>query len=169
MFQLRLLLCIFVIFLPIDLAGAQQLSGDWSGTAQQSGPGDQRSQWHARMVLNGSTGQMDYPSLGCGGPLTFVNKNGNIWFYRERITYGADKCIDGGMIAVEPSGDSIQWAWNGSGATATAVLNGRRNWQSCNECDVQRSRCHTGCGPSGIACVNRCNSEYQCVMGYDCR
>ena len=32
----------------------------------------------------------------------------------------------------------------------------------CNDCQVQRSRCHTGCG-NNIACINNCNRNYDCV------
>jgi hypothetical protein len=46
--------------------------------------------------------------------------------------------------------------------------------QSCADCDVQRSRCFTGCDnnpnlQARAECVNRCNAAYKCVIGYDCR
>jgi hypothetical protein len=42
--------------------------------------------------------------------------------YRERIGYGRDRCLDGGLVGVEPAGTSMRWEWNGSGARATALL-----------------------------------------------
>lgn len=46
--------------------------------------------------------------------------------------------------------------------------------QTCADCDVQRSRCFTGCDnnpnlQARAECVNRCNGAYKCVIGYDCR
>lgn len=45
---------------------------------------------------------------------------------------------------------------------------------SCRECSVRRDRCHTGCNSLSssreqLQCVNRCNSNYPCVKGSDCR
>ncbi len=112
-----------LVFSFVSGAAAQNLYGEWSGTVDQTGPGkDQRGRYQARMVLNGTQGQMDYPSLGCGGSLTFQNRNGDTSFYIEHIAYGRDKCIDGGRVAVQPSGNSVHWAWNGSFATASGVL-----------------------------------------------
>jgi hypothetical protein len=65
---------------------------------------------------------MEYPSLDCGGTLTFEGTNGNVHLYRERIDYGRDRCLDGGLVGVEPVGTSMRWEWNGSGAKATALL-----------------------------------------------
>ncbi len=74
------------------------------------------------MLLEGATGRMDYPSLGCGGPLMLERSDGPTHYYRERITYGRDLCIDDGLIAVRLEAGSVHWRWEGSGATATAVL-----------------------------------------------
>jgi hypothetical protein len=119
-------LAMTTFLLTITLTGSpapgQILSGQWCGEADQTGPGTYRSRWSATLVLNGSTGRMDYPSLECGGTLTFEHVNGAVHFYRERIDYGRDLCLDGGLIGVEPLGASVRWEWNGSGATAIAVL-----------------------------------------------
>jgi hypothetical protein len=50
----------------------------------------------------------------------------------------------------------------------------RQPTQTCAQCDVQRSRCFTGCDnnpnlQARAKCVNDCNAAYRCVMGYDCR
>lgn len=164
----------FAALLFASIVQAQNLAGEWSGLVYQTGPGDHRESYHAEMILNGSSGSMDYPELHCGGQLTFLNKKENIYYYRESITYGRDKCIDGGMIAVEPSGNSVQWAWNITGVTVTGVLTGSRRLPSCAECDAARNRCFTGCDSAPTlqdknACINKCNHEYTCVIGYDCK
>src|SRR4030042_4521504 len=162
-----------VALLSVLNAFAQELYGQWSGTVEQSGPGDYQSSYPATMVLNGTTGQMDYPSLGCGGTLTLENQRDTFSFYQESITYGQDECIDGGMVAVEPDGNSVHWAWNVRGVTVSGLLTGQRHLQSCGECTVSRDRCFEGCNrePTLLEqsdCVNRCNEEYSCVTGYDC-
>ena len=103
-------------------AEAQTLSGQWCGWAVQTGPGDHRTEWSAVLSLKGPTGSMEYPSLDCGGTLTFEGTDGNVHLYRERIAYGRDRCLDGGLVGVEPVGTSIRWKWTGSGARATALL-----------------------------------------------
>src|SRR4026207_836083 len=79
-------------------AGAETLSGQWCGWAVQTGPGDNRTEWSAILILKGPTGSMEYPSLACGGTLTFESTNGSVHLYRERIDYGRDRCLDGGLV-----------------------------------------------------------------------
>ena len=116
---LRLMLACLLASAP---AGAQTLSGQWCGWAVQIGPGDNRTEWSAILILKGPTGSMEYPSLHCGGTLTFEGTNGNVHLYRERIDYGRDRCLDGGLVGVEPAGTSMRWEWSGSGTRATALL-----------------------------------------------
>lgn len=103
-------------------ARAELLSGYWCGAAEQTNPDGTKSYWSANLLLKGTEGHMEYPSLDCGGPLTFERMENGIHFYRERITYGRDRCIDGGLIAVERSGTSVRWEWTGSDVKASAVL-----------------------------------------------
>ena len=176
MFRFRifwfLILC--VLFLTCCSTGvAAGISGRWSGSANQSGPGDYQTSFTIDMTLQGESGSIDYPSLSCGGTLTFENQRDTFTFYRESITYGRDTCIDGGLIAVEPNGNSLQWAWNAPGSTASGVLMGTRSLQSCSECSAARDRCFAGCDneptlPEQSNCVNICNQEYSCTIGYDC-
>lgn len=103
-------------------AQAQTLSGQWCGVAEQTGPGDYRSEWSAVVQLKGPTGYTEYPSLKCGGTLIFERMDGSVHWYRERISYGHGLCLDGGLLGVEPVGSSIRFEWSGSDAKATAVL-----------------------------------------------
>jgi hypothetical protein len=119
---MRCLCLMLVCLLASAAAEAQTLSGRWCGWAVQTGPGDHRTEWSANLSLKGSTGSMEYPSLDCGGTLTFEGTDGNVHLYRERIDYGRDRCLDDGLVGVEPVGTSIRWEWTGSGARATAPL-----------------------------------------------
>src|SRR5262245_22001475 len=100
--------------LAIAPAPSQTLSGQWCGEGEQTGPGAYRSRWSAILVLKGPTGRMD--SLTCGGSLTFERAQGAVHFYRERIDYGHDRCLDEGLISIELLGASVRWEWTGSGA-----------------------------------------------------
>ena len=101
---------------------AQTLSGSWCGIGEQTNPDGTTHQWTARMRLAGPEGRMDYPSLDCGGILTIERAEGDVHLYRERITYGRERCIDGGVVAVEAMGTSVRWEWVGLGYKASAVL-----------------------------------------------
>ena len=98
------------------------LSGYWCGVAEQTDADGTKSYWSANLLLRGAEGQMEYPSLDCGGPLAFERTQNGVHFYRERIAYGRDHCIDGGLIGVEKSGAAVRWEWTGSDVKATAVL-----------------------------------------------
>jgi hypothetical protein len=121
-----------------SVAHAEGLSGRWSGTVQQSGA----DPYSVTMELSGSQGSVDYPQLGCGGTLTMISSGGSSFSYRESITYGQKKCIDGGIIRVtaDSSGTTLDWNWSGSGITASATLNGRRTSKDCSEIDQQLAR-----------------------------
>jgi hypothetical protein len=101
---------------------AETLSGYWCGVGEQENADGTRSYWSANLLLRGAEGNMHYPSLDCGGTLTFERTDDNVHSYRERIEYGRDHCLDGGLVRVEQRGASVRWEWTGSGIRATAVL-----------------------------------------------
>jgi hypothetical protein len=89
----------------------------------QNGPGDERSEYAAEISLDGEHGTIDYPSLGCGGVLLFVDQRGKASAYRERLTYGVDRCVDYGLVLVVQRGDALQWEWRFD-VTAAGTLQG---------------------------------------------
>lgn len=152
---------------------AQDLSGEWGGTIYLDQAVDAKTGCPARMVLEGTLGSMEYPSQQCGGSLFFFNKSGNTYLYRENLTYGRENCVDGGIVAVTPHGNSVEWRWYGdgtlSGINMRGTLTGTRRLPSCTECTDARTRCLMACDRSfGPECVVRCSQEYRCVMGDDC-
>jgi hypothetical protein len=96
---------------------AAQDQGVWSGAGLQVTPAGTQSQWTVSVHLDGKGGQIDYPSLGCGGTLTAL-KSG---VYRETITYGRN-CLTGGTVTIIPMGDKAAWFWTGE-ATADPDVN----------------------------------------------
>lgn len=101
------------------------LGGSWSGQVTQDDP---QLIYPMEMELYGEQGSISYPTLGCGGNLYFVRKDGESYWYREQITVGVGKCIDGGMLMIKPHaiGGSPDWEWNwyGGGATVRGVVRG---------------------------------------------
>jgi hypothetical protein len=80
------------------------------------------------MNLYGNVGNINYPSLRCGGNLEFIKTDGTSFWYREHLTFGEDKCIDGGMIQLRrlaPSDDTTwDWRWEGGGVSVRGVIRG---------------------------------------------
>ena len=90
---------------------AQELTGSWDGTVTQYGPGTHRGTYEAKMALDGKTGTIDYPSLGCGGKLVFIELRGSAYAYRERLSYGIDRCVNYGLVTVVRTEGGLQWEW----------------------------------------------------------
>ncbi len=108
-----------------DEVQAAGLCGSWSGIVSQQDPAASSP---VEMQLYGNGGNTAYPSAGCGGRLEFLRTDGTSYWYREQISYGADKCTDGGMIEMRPDASganaSWSWTWTGSAAVVAGVLRG---------------------------------------------
>lgn len=107
------------------MAYAAGLGGTWSGTVTQS---DNNQSYTVEMELYGGRGTINYPSLRCGGNLLLASEHDKTVSYRESLTFGKDKCIDGGLVQLSPhpSGDPTMWnwRWDGSGVVVRGVLKG---------------------------------------------
>jgi hypothetical protein len=113
-------LCLLSIAFLAAPAASQDPSGVWTGIVSQ--PGSKSGTYPMRMTLNSASGgSIDYPSLGCGGSLSGGGSAGD-YTYTERITYGRERCIDGGTIHLVLSGEQAYWEWTGSGEFASARL-----------------------------------------------
>ncbi len=98
-----------------------RLAGKWSGTVDQ--PEGETASYKMVMTLDPSgSGSIDYPDLKCGGTLTYIKTEGVYSFYRERITQGKEKCIDGGTVRLKKHGGKLEWYWYGGPVTARALL-----------------------------------------------
>ena len=104
----------------------QSLTGVWFGSGHQSPAGATGADWAITMTIGDSGASIDYPSLGCGGTLTEIYRDGSSAEYRESITYGNDVCIDGGTITVRFFQGKLSWTWvgqsQGQAYNAIAVL-----------------------------------------------
>ncbi|TGQ69733.1 hypothetical protein EN829_013870 [Mesorhizobium sp. M00.F.Ca.ET.186.01.1.1] len=107
-------------------APAQALTGSWVGSGHQSPAGDAGADWTIAMTIRDDGASIDYPSLGCGGSLSQTSRDDASAEFHESITYGQDKCIDGGDIAVRFFKGKLSWTWvgqaDGQPYNAVAVL-----------------------------------------------
>jgi hypothetical protein len=102
------------------------LNGVWRGTGHQTPAGDSGADWTIAMTINASGSSIDYPSLHCGGTLTQLSRTDTSAEFREHITYGQNRCVDGGTIMVKYQKNQLAWSWFGNQGgkqyTAIAVL-----------------------------------------------
>jgi hypothetical protein len=102
------------------------LTGTWVGSGHQSPAGEAGADWSIAMTINDGGASIDYPSLGCGGSLSQTSRDDISAEYHESITYGQDKCIDGGNITVRFFKGNLSWTWvgqaDGQPYNAVAVL-----------------------------------------------
>jgi hypothetical protein len=118
------LLVLFSAVAPID-SYAAGLGGSWEGQVTQSDP---PLNYPMGMNLYGNAGNINYSSLGCGGNLEFIRTDGTSFWYREHLTFGKDKCIDGGIIQMRrhsPGDDTTwDWRWEGGGVSVRGLIRG---------------------------------------------
>jgi hypothetical protein len=99
-------------------AKANDLIGTWRGLGHQTGGGAARSYPVVMRIAPGG-GDIDYPSLRCGGSLTQLSANGDVAQFRERIAYG--NCIGGGTIDVTMREGKLDWKWSGVGESVVVA------------------------------------------------
>ncbi|ESY05444.1 hypothetical protein NKK48_07030 [Mesorhizobium sp. C386A] len=111
------------------VVNATGLNGIWTGSGHQSPAGAAGADWAIAMTIGDGAASIDYPSLGCGGSLTQISRDDSSAEYRENISYGQDKCIDGGGITVRFFKGNLSWTWvgqaDGQPYNAVAVLKRR--------------------------------------------
>lgn len=117
-------------------AEPESLVGMWAGEGRQWNSGDRTQPpdetWPVRVTMTGTvasgyTGTIAYPEQQCGGSLVYVGPNtafdaqpGDAVF-REEITYGTDRCVDGGTVLLRPSRRSLVYAWAIDGRPTVAA------------------------------------------------
>jgi hypothetical protein len=92
---------------------ASPLLGTWSGSGHQTPAGARASDYPIVMTLTEGGGSIRYATLNCGGSLIELSRSATSAQYRESITYGADKCINGGTISVNLFRGQLSWTWIG--------------------------------------------------------
>ncbi len=106
------------------LTSAAGLGGTVTGDVAQEGS---RDSYPVEMELYGSVGNVDYPSLRCGGTVRFLREDNGAFVYRERITYGKAYCHEDGTIQISPKAGAAtvwSWKWEGHGVPIGGVVHG---------------------------------------------
>lgn len=117
-------------------------AGTWSGQATGT-----RS-FSVTVWMDGKgKGYVEYPSLKCGGRLTFLKKSGETFSYRETVTHGQAKCGAAGQIDLTPNGEELAWTRtagnNHSNATLTLVAEPGPN--ECATCELRYDQSYQAC------------------------
>ena len=98
--------------------------GTWEGTAFQV---DAQTTWTIKFAAQKDKYTIEYPSLHCGGDWTAIKVGKKKATFRETLTFGQDKCVDGGQAIIEKISDtqiSFKFVDPGSpNVNSTAVLN----------------------------------------------
>jgi hypothetical protein len=175
---LALVMLTITAWLGWSRANAQSLAGSWRGPVSQLSISSlaPTSFYPTAMTLDGiGKGTIDYPTLGCGGILSFIETSGLGFVYRERLRYGYKeehrRCIDGGTVIVIPQGNSLRWSWSGSDILVSGLLLGQtRIFElSCQACGPRQLRDADACTRSGDMfdqnrCMDRVSREWHSCL-----
>jgi hypothetical protein len=104
--------------LPVSNAQAQQaLTVVWTGKAIQVLANGQITSWTVSMRIDtvGKATSIDYPSLNCGGVLTYLRTVDEIAEYRETLKYGTERCTNNGTVGFLQKLGKLIWYWSGEG------------------------------------------------------
>ncbi len=115
-------LCLVAAFvwLPLVTAHAQEgLTGVWTGKGFQVLSDGKTTSWTINMRIDarGNATSIDYPSLNCGGTLTYLRAIGDVREYRETLTYGKERCTNNGTVGFRLKLNKLIWYWSGEGTT----------------------------------------------------
>lgn len=102
------------------------VGGDWQGTVTQRGYGDYPVEMTiTRLQRGGPSGTTNYPSLNCGGELTYEGREDSMHIFTERKTEGRGSCAAQGRIEVRAtSSNRLDWNWYRPGAQGTPLVKG---------------------------------------------
>lgn len=96
--------------------------GHWQGTGAQPG----YPPWPIDLTVTESAanacGTIEYPSLGCGGPLTSCNLVAGATVVTEVYTHTTANCAPAGTITASCTGSTMMWTWNGVGGPVSTTL-----------------------------------------------
>lgn len=102
----------------VATAADEQLTGNWTGMILETGANNAIDVWDVVMhITNLDHITIDYAGLDCGGALTYLRTVNEVREYRETLTYGFDKCIDGGVVGFYLNRGKLIWYWSGEGTS----------------------------------------------------
>jgi hypothetical protein len=101
--------------------GAEVSAGVWTGTGFQTMSTGKISTWTINLTIDakGNATVIDYPTLNCGGTLSYLRTVGDVREYRETLSYGAERCTNNGTIGIRQKLGKLIWYWSGEGTALT--------------------------------------------------
>ncbi|WP_111833575.1 serine/threonine-protein kinase [Actinomadura madurae] len=91
----------------------QRYAGTWTGRLTQN----DGKVFSARLVLpaGGAAGSIAYPEQNCSGSEIYLGESGGTLRFRERITFGTERCVDTGTLTLTPEagGDRLMFRYVG--------------------------------------------------------
>jgi len=106
---------LLVLWLPAGSWSATpgKAYGVWSGVLTEVIVAGQRySRYDVTITLAPNRYHVDYDTLGCGGDLRLINKEGRFFQFRDELNYGLDACSNGGhteLHIIGPERAAFQW------------------------------------------------------------
>ncbi len=92
-----------------ELQFLKKLKGVWEGEGKQY---NNKSSWTIKMKIAPDDYKIDYPSLNCGGNLILLSQTNDHIEFREKLTYGRNRCTDNGKIIISKSEKhKLKWLW----------------------------------------------------------
>lgn len=87
--------------------------GVWGGVVKQTNYGEYEVHMTInRMEVGKTAGKIDYPTLKCGGTLTFTEQRDDRYVFIESIEKGRGRCTDGGTIEIRKTeATTIFWEY----------------------------------------------------------
>jgi hypothetical protein len=115
--SLAVLGAVLLLLSVTNVRAQEALAGVWAGTAIQVFPNGKITTWTINMTIDarGNATAIDYPSLNCGGTLSYLRTVGDIREFRETLTYGKEKCVDNGTVGFREKLGKLIWYWSGEG------------------------------------------------------
>ncbi|MFO1184101.1 MAG: hypothetical protein U1E56_04875 [Bauldia sp.] len=105
------------------VAAEDNLIGKWTGLVLETGTNGAVDVWDVTLtVADLDHATIAYEGLDCGGTLAFLRTVGNVREYRETLTYGREKCIDGGTVGFSLNRGKLLWYWSGEGTSEPTAL-----------------------------------------------
>ena len=103
------------------------ISGTWEGAGYQI---DDQSTWTISLTVHPDKFAVAYPSLNCGGQWELKRLSARRAVFRERLSYGKDKCQDNSTVVIERlSNRQLVFLFTNPGeneVNSSGILNRRR-------------------------------------------
>jgi hypothetical protein len=112
-----ILVTVLGLLAAVSAQAQDALTGVWTGKGFQIFSDGRTSTWTISMRVDagGNATTIDYPSLNCGGTLTYLRTVGDVREYRETLSYGQERCTDNGTIGFRQKLGKLIWYWSGEG------------------------------------------------------